>query len=482
MALQTKDFSVTVPSASGGITYTYILRVTEESIDTANNSSYITVRAILKQDYAGTAFYSWSTGVSCTLNGQQLFSDYRQRELRGTQEHIYYTWSGEVGHDEDGKLTLSVSGKLWQASPESFSPPTMVIPAGQMVLTPISRVSVFGATDAAIGSKATVVIYSNEGYFTHSLHWAFGELEGYLQADGTVSDREVIFGATSLFFPLPESFYSQIPDSPWDTCRLTLHTYHAEKLIGTYQDGFRVMARKEDCAPILTPQVTDGNPVTLALTGDDQVLIRYHSHAVCTAGAEGQKGAAITEETVNGYPVTGGTRVFENVETGSFLFQARDSRGFETADQRTLPLIPYVRLTCNPTAGRVSPATGEVALTLQGNCFCGNFGIGENSLSGRCRVKPAGGDYGPWQNVDMAPPREGTYQTRLTLTGVDYTRVNTVQTEVKDRLETVVAEVTVQPGVPVFDWGKDYFRFHVPVIFEAGTVAQETAAPGNPSA
>ena len=471
MALQTKDFLVTAPSASGGITYTYILRVTEESVDIAGNSSHITIQAILKQTYSGTAFYSWSTGVSCTVNGQQLFSDYRQRELRGTGEHIYYTWTGDLAHEDDGGLTLSVTGKLWQASPESFSPPTMVIPVGQMELTKISRASVLGASDAAIGSKSTVVIYSNDGAFTHSLRWVFGEMESYLNADGTVSDQEVFFRAGSLFFPIPESFYSQIPDSPWGTCNLTLNTYNEGEYIGTYQDGFRVMAVKEYCAPVLEPEVADRNPVTLALTGNELVLIRYHSTAVCAATVLAQNSASISAVTVNGYSMTG-TRSFENVETGSFLFRAQDSRGFETTVQKTLALIPYVRLTCNPTASRIAPTTGEVALTLQGNCFCGSFGAAQNDLTCRYRIKPAGGTYGPWQTIDIDPPQGGVYQTQLTLTDVDYTKVSTIQTEVKDALETVVAEVAVQPGIPVFDWGKDYFRFHVPVIFEAGTVEQ----------
>ena len=56
MALQTKDFSVTKKSAGGGITYTYIIRVTENSTNKANNTSNLTVKAILKQSYSGTAF------------------------------------------------------------------------------------------------------------------------------------------------------------------------------------------------------------------------------------------------------------------------------------------------------------------------------------------------------------------------------------------------------------------------------------------
>jgi len=53
MALQTKDFSVSGKSGSGRITYTYTLRVTEESVDAVKNSSRVTIQAILQQTYSG---------------------------------------------------------------------------------------------------------------------------------------------------------------------------------------------------------------------------------------------------------------------------------------------------------------------------------------------------------------------------------------------------------------------------------------------
>ena len=86
MALQSKDFSVTAKSASGRITYTYILRVTENSVDLVKNSSNVTVEAILKQTYAGVAFSGYRTGVSCTINGETLFSDYCRRTIEDKEE------------------------------------------------------------------------------------------------------------------------------------------------------------------------------------------------------------------------------------------------------------------------------------------------------------------------------------------------------------------------------------------------------------
>lgn len=143
MALRTKDFSITGKSGSGGIAYTYILRVTENSASLVNNKpvSNVTVEAILKQDYNGLAFKLWTTTVTASINGKQIFSDAKQRELNGTGEHVYYTWTGDVDHNSTENPSITVGGQLWQREPADFSPPTLTIAensADAMALTPVA--------------------------------------------------------------------------------------------------------------------------------------------------------------------------------------------------------------------------------------------------------------------------------------------------------------------------------------------------------
>ena len=138
MALQTKDFSVSGKSDRGTITYTYILRVTENSVNTAKNTSNVTVQAILKQNYSGLAFKDWTTNITCYLNNVLVINDSRKRKLEGTSEHIYATWTGDLSHDSNGKLTLEVDGQLWQNNPEDFNPPTLTIKDKTMTLTDLA--------------------------------------------------------------------------------------------------------------------------------------------------------------------------------------------------------------------------------------------------------------------------------------------------------------------------------------------------------
>ena len=462
MALKTKDFSVTGTSSSGGITYTYILRVTENSINKTKNTSNVTVEAILKQTYSGTAFSSWSTGVSCTINGKEVFSDYRQRQLSGTGEHVYYTWTGDFTHNADGKLSLSVTGKLWQADPENYSPPTMVVPAGTMTLTTIARASSIGAADANIESHTTVVITRQDKSFTHSLAYKFEKLSGFIKADGTISSAEEKFSETTVSFGIPTSFYQQIPNDLYGTCTLTLTTYSGSTAIGTTTTTFRATADKSLCKPTLTSAVVDVNETTKALTGSENTLVRFFSTAKCSSTASGKNGATIQSLTINGKAAEKETTL-ENTETGKYVFRVVDSRGYATEKTVTKTLIPYVNLTCNLTAKRKEETSSEAVLTISGNCWNGDFGVTSNILTGYYRVVGS-----RWRTFTVTPNSNHTYSVSVDLTDLDYTESYTVDVLVEDALSVVIQQTTVKKGAPVFDWGADYFNFNVPVHFKSG--------------
>lgn len=463
MALQTKDFTKTAKSSSGGVTYTYIMRVTENSTDTVNNSSSVTVQAILKSSYSGTAFSGYRTGVSCTVNGQTLFSDYCRRSISGKQEHVYYTWTGDLPHDADGTLTIRVSGKLWQTKSATYTPPTMNIPEGTMTMTRIPRASRLGADDAYIGGRSTVVITPVADQVVHTLGYRFGELSGYIDAAGELCDRPAPISVNTVSFYIPESFYGQIPDKAWDSCELTCTTYHKDAVIGVRQALFRVTADPSRCAPAAQLQAQDIHAKTLALTGDAGVLIRYMSTLRVTLSAQGQHGAKITRRQVGNTALTGQYLDIVGAEQGRLCGFAEDSRQYRTGVEVTLPVIPYVKLTNNATAVRTAPTTGQAKLTFSGSCYHGSFGAADNSLRLQYRLCQSGGEYGEWHTVECAIGKNHTYRVETILSELDYTKSYTVHTRAVDALETADCFISVMPGIPVFHWHKDKFVFRVPV-------------------
>ena len=125
---------------------------------------------------------------------------------------------------------------------------------------------------------------------------------------------------------------------------------------------------------VLEARVEDVCEDTLELTEDPGTLIRFASTAVCTAEAQGQKGAEILSLTVNGVPLPA---TFPLVETGVFTFRATDSRGFVTEKTVQLPLVPYIPPTVNGWCSRPD-GDGNAVLTLRGSCYRGMLGDGEN--------------------------------------------------------------------------------------------------------
>lgn len=121
MALKTQDFTAEVTKA--GISYTFILRVTQNSVDAELNCSNITVDAILKSDKEGTSFYFQYLEVYAYLSGTKVIGASAYRTCKGTEEHLYETWTGDIEHDENGDLEFTVSGSIAAlASAASFMP------------------------------------------------------------------------------------------------------------------------------------------------------------------------------------------------------------------------------------------------------------------------------------------------------------------------------------------------------------------------
>ena len=467
MALQSKDFSLTAKSGSGKITYTYILRVTENSIDPVKNSSNVTVEAILKQTYSGVAFSGYRTGVSCTVNAETLFSDYCRRTIEGREEHVFYTWQGELPHGDDGKLTISVSGRLWQTKPAEYTPPAMDIPEESMELTPIARASQVGVADGVIEGRTTVVITPANPGFTHTLQYTFCQDTGYICQDGSISSEPVMLTGTTVSFELPKSFYYQIPDKAWAYCTLTCTTYSGDVCVGTRQSTFRVNTDQLRCWPIARFSTEDVNPDTLALTGDPERLIRHMSCLRVTLEAQGAHGAWITRRTVNGQELTEAYLDIPEVQSSEVQAVAVDSRGHRIVLDAAMQMIPYVKLTNHAAVSRTEPATGRAVLTFSGNCYKGSLGKVSNSLLLRCRICPEGGEFGPWQEIQAIVRDDHTYRLEMELSDLDYTKTYTLQTQAKDLLDEAQSDLTVMPGVPAFHWKKDRFFFHVPVQCDA---------------
>lgn len=359
-----------------------------------------------------------------------------------------------VPHDAQGRASVTVKTRM-----DTRISAGVVELEETLILTDILRASSISATDALIGGKSTVVVGVRNSSYTHSIAYRFGELTGFLDADGNATDTETLMTASVINFTIPEDFYYQIPDAPSGVCTLTCCTYSDGQLLGSNVGTFAATADPEKCRPELILAVVDCNPDTVALTGDDAVLICGKSTARAFLSASVRNGASIREINVCGttFDVEEAVVDIPNVTTGAFLFSATDSRGYATTREEKMEIIPYFDVVCNISAGRNDPTSGTGWLDIEGTFFKGSFGKEENALSVSYSINGA-------DAIPCTPDAStGGFSARIELTNLIYDKSHSIEVTASDKLSAVTKTVRIQPGIPIFDWGEKDFNFNVPV-------------------
>lgn len=392
-----------------------------------------------------TAHYWVDTGT-----GEQEFTvEYR---LNRVSTDTILDTTVTVPHDAAGNGVIRV--RTWMDTRISAG---VVELQETLELTPIPRASTVSAADGVIGGRTTVVIGAADPDCLHTLSCRFGEQEVWVGENGDPADAAQLLRSRTINMALPESFYNQLPDSLQGNGKVICTTYREGKALGSAECTFRIAVDKSRCIPTITAQVEDCNPATLALTGRPGVLVRGMSHARCTAQAVPGPGAQIESIRVGATTMTDGEAVLTGNQGGVFDFRVNDSRGLTGECRVELPVIAYVQLTANAAAVRTDPTSGTARVMVTGSCFMGSFGKVKNAMTLRCSIN--GGE-----EFTLEPDVEGNgYTASVDLEELDYTQSHVITVIATDALMEVRRDLLLQPGVPVFDWGREDFRFNVPV-------------------
>ena len=143
-------------------------------------------------------------------------------------------WStGSIHGREDGSCSVTITLDAYGFEPSGKGGNGFHLEDSfTLELTKLPRSSTIGATDAIIGATSMIAITKALGSYTHSIAFQFGELSGFLRADGSISGTEVKLAETSVAWSIPHAFYEQIPNAKTGVCTLTCKTYSDEKQIG----------------------------------------------------------------------------------------------------------------------------------------------------------------------------------------------------------------------------------------------------------
>lgn len=433
--------------------YTLWIDWARNSKSDANNTSNITVtlKARRNDGYPSYGAYNnyGNNTIRLTVGGSVKVNNTAANiDLRTSTGVTLATWTGDVAHNTDGTLNLSLEGYFYfNSSAASSLPKGGYTVNGTALLDTIPRKSSVTCTDANVGSSAVITISRASSSFRHTLTYSFGSL------NGTIVSKTA---NTSIGWTLPDTFYGQMPTRTlWGT--IICETFNGDTSLGTTTCTFTATA--VDTVTV-SGSVIDTNSTTSALTGDSSKLIKYFSTAKATISASTNNGATIVSKTINSSDVTS-EKIFENCEISSFIFYAKDSRDYSNSAAVNPDMIQYIKLTNNASATRVSPTGDTINLSLSGNYFNGSFGASSNTLNCKYRYCISGGTFGDYQTV-TATKSGNSYSYSVTLSGFDYQNSYAIEVVVSDELMAVSKSITLLKGTPVFDWGENDFKFNVP--------------------
>ena len=276
----------------------------------------------------------------------------------------------------------------------------------------------------------------------------------------TDNEREKLFGS------VPREVY----DGDINTTALVFR-------IRTVKDGinyFSSLNRNFVFSPWITASVVDENELTVALTGDPNVIVKYNSFAKAVMTAEARSGAAIDESL---YIIRNGSQngyskeyTFLFPESDEFTFIASDSWEVPSSVTITQPMVDYIPLTQNIHYERPD-ATGKATIGCSGNWFNGSFGAVVNTLTAQCRYAISGDAFSDdW--IDMSVTSNGnSYYATANIEIADFKQELSYifEMRVTDKLDALQEQSDPVKSIPIFHWGENDFVFEVPVTFKNGT-------------
>lgn len=408
----------------------------------ANNYYIVRLYGYIRSwGYSGSGAYAhfYINGVDCggfsSINANQ-YSEVARRDIRIDGNAL-----GEC--NLDWSLFVDTTWSLGDASA-----------SGSIPLSTIPRTSSVTCTDGKIESSISININRASDIFTHNLRYTFGTLSGTIATGVT----------TSYGWTIPKSFYSQIPNSKTGQGTIYCDTYANNNLIGTSSCGLNVSTDESKCKPIVTATIVDTNQYSIALTGDENKLIRFISNPKITTVAKAKNSATITSikvECADGKSDTGNEVILNKVESGKFVVSATDSRkyiGFTEPNPIEKEMILYIPLTLNASFERIEPTTGEVRLSLNGNYYNGSFGEVDNTLIVKYRYKEKNNT--EWSEyVDITPTideENNKYYQSLKLEELfDYQKLYDFEIVAIDKLCNQKQEDSITEGIPTLALFKD---------------------------
>lgn len=454
--------------------------------DVEGNYSTVTATFYLSKDKKSTASTYGTFDGTFSLEGKEVkISKYITLEP-GAGSVIVASVSTKVNHSADGTghARAVIRGGISGTSLSSVSR------ASGLTLDTIPRAAKITSAPDFNDEANPTIKYSNPAGSAAS------SLKVCISLDGSKDDiayREVSKTGTSYTFNLTEAERNVLRNATPNANSRTVRFYIQTEVGGsTFRNNVSKTFSIINANPILLrPTANDVGSVSAGITMNREYVIKGYNSMSVAANASAQKGATIKTYKIScgGKSIKTASGTLNNVESGTFIFTATDSRGNTTTKTIEKTLIPYVKLTCN-IAAKPPTTDGNLTFTIKGNHWNGSFGGPVSNYFGAAyRIKENDGDFSEWVYITAKDSgieiihKNNTYSADVSLTGLNYKSTYTLEALAGDAIyngntEPYKTASVILKTTPVFDWSADDFKFNVPVRMENGTPLQGKSTTG----
>lgn len=424
------------------------LEYTLNSQSIANDTSNITLHLYGQAINSNVGAYNFNNQsiANIKINGAtKVSSNTLNMDFRNKKKVDMLNWTGNVAHNADGTLTITISGYFDTNGPSSVTTASV---SYKWTLPTIPRTSSVTCADGNIGSATTININRASSSFTHTLSYSFQGLTGNIATKTT---------NTSIGWTIPTTFLSKIPNSMSGQGTITCQTYSGDTLVGTSTCTFNAFVVNSN--PTISGTIVDTNTSAIGATGNNNILIRYISNAQVTISATPKNSATISSvKVVNGSKSsTSSSSTISAVDSGIFDLSCTDSRGLYASTTVTKTLIEYIKpVIISASLSRPSTTSNTINFSINGQVFNGSFGAKNNGFELKWRYKlSTASSYGNY--TALTATRSGNnFSCSGTLgTDFDYTESYNFEFVVSDYFTSYTYSTTVTRGLPIIDIGKN---------------------------
>lgn len=376
-----------------------------------------------------------------------------------------------VSHDSNGAASTYISAyvynKYWSIS-NTFGA-TVTLPT-------IPRVSDIACTSPYVGDNGVVTLTRKASSYRDTVSYKIGTLTGTLATE--TADTTIPFNTSTI----ANDIYTQMGSTAKSISgTMTVQTYNGNTLIGSKSTTFNLYAKESDCVPTISATVVDINDETLALTGDNNKIVKGYSTAKVEYTITTKNGATLSFKTINGVALGTSPYTINQAATNVFSIVATDSRGYSTTFTINKSLIDYVPLTLDFNAFRPSPTESEIDINFKGNYYNGSFGSTDNNLNlnWKYRLKDAqnwtdGGeftlnkDYKISNNTFYSGNGSSASDIVLSSNLFPYNEIYEIGIFYNDQLLSNSTYKAVPKGKPVVNWNDNGFYMNVAGFMPSG--------------